>query len=85
MRGLPQALNPQRERGIHTCRERGILLTKPHDLCFGGVHNKVKSRESLLDTKKACCRVIITKSGEGPAEYKTVSSAYKWMRELPTA
>ena len=34
-------------------RNRGILLTKPHDLSFGGVQNKVKGRESLLDTKKA--------------------------------
>jgi hypothetical protein len=35
-----------------TCGERGIILTKPPDLCFGGVQNKVKGRESLLDTKK---------------------------------
>ena len=33
--------------------DRGILLTKSHDLCFGGVQNKVKGRESWLDTKKA--------------------------------
>ena len=34
-------------------KKKGILLTKPHDLCFGGVQNKVKGRESLLDTKKS--------------------------------
>jgi hypothetical protein len=32
----------------HTCGERGILLTKPHDLCFGGVQNQVKGRESFV-------------------------------------
>jgi hypothetical protein len=32
-----------------------------------------------------CCRAFNTKSVEGPAEYRTVSSAYKWMREIPTA
>jgi hypothetical protein len=31
-----------------------------------------------------CCKAFNTKSMEGPTEYKTLSSAYKWMRELPT-
>jgi hypothetical protein len=33
--------------------ERGafFLPNKPHDLCFGGVQNKVKVRESSLDTE----------------------------------
>ena len=35
--------------------------------------------------RKLCCRAFNTKSGEGQAEYKTVSSAYKWMTALPTA
>jgi hypothetical protein len=61
----------------HTCGERGILLTKPHDLCFGGVQNKVKSREANWMLRKLYCRVFNTKYGEGPVEYKTLSSAYK--------
>ena len=35
--------------------------------------------------RKICCRVFNKKSREGPAEYNTVSSAYKWMRRAPTA
>jgi hypothetical protein len=46
---------------------------------------RLRVEKACLRLRKLCCIAFNTKSGEGPAEYKTVSSAYKWMRELPTA
>jgi hypothetical protein len=46
---------------------------------------RLRAEEACWTLRKLCCRAFSTTFGEEPAEYKTVSSAYKWMRELPTA
>ena len=42
---------------------------------------RLRGEKACCTLRKFCCRAFNTKS-EWPAEYKTVSSAYKWMREL---
>jgi hypothetical protein len=46
---------------------------------------RLRVEKACWTLRKLCCRAFNTAFGEVPAEYKTVSSAYKWMRELPTA
>jgi hypothetical protein len=46
---------------------------------------RLRVEEASWTLRKLCCRAFNTTYGEGPAEYKTVSSAYKQLRELPTA
>jgi hypothetical protein len=46
---------------------------------------RLRAEKACWTQRKICCRALNTKSGEGPAEYKTVSTAYKWIRELPIA
>jgi hypothetical protein len=46
---------------------------------------RLRVEKACWALRKLCCGAFNTTSGEGPAEYKTLSSAYKWMRELPTA
>jgi hypothetical protein len=46
---------------------------------------RLSAEKSCWTLRNLCCRVFNTKSGEGPADYNIVSSAYKWLRELPTA
>jgi hypothetical protein len=46
---------------------------------------RLRAENAYWTLRKLCCRAFNTKCGEGPAEHKTVSSAYKWMTEIPTA
>jgi hypothetical protein len=46
---------------------------------------RLRAEKACWTLRKLCCRAFNTKSGEGPVVHKTVSSANKWMRELPTA
>ena len=46
---------------------------------------RLRVEKACWTLRKLCCRAFNTTFGEWPAEYKTVSSAYKWIVELPTA
>jgi hypothetical protein len=41
---------------------------------------RLRVEKACWTLRKLYCKAFNTKSGEGPAEYKTISSAYKWMR-----
>jgi hypothetical protein len=43
-----------------------------------------RAEKAFWTLRKLCFRAFNTKSGEGPAEYKTLSSVYPWIRELST-
>jgi hypothetical protein len=54
----------------------------PNNMSFVLEVFRTRSRveKACWTLRKLCCRTFNTTSGDGPAEYKTVSSAYKWMR-----
>jgi hypothetical protein len=65
---------------------RGAFLLPNHMAFVLEVfRTRLREEKACWTLRKLCCRAFNTTFGEGPAEYKTVSSAYKWIRELPTA
>jgi hypothetical protein len=65
---------------------RGALFLPNHmTFVLEVFRTRLRVEKACWTLRKLCCRAFNTKSGEGPAEYKTVSSTYKLMRELPTS